>query len=139
METQNTHKVHWIVGLSNGETAHEYKGNYTVITDELSPWQRLKRYTEENGVHITSLSLGTDDGRRWHLPSAGKNPKFRAFTAEQPVGYRMFRMAAQEVRKDGVGDWGDLYTCIEATYEDGRKLQVWVAEETGASWTMITQ
>jgi hypothetical protein len=138
METHHTHKVHWIAGLSNGETAHEGKGNFQIIEGELSPWQRLLRHIETNSLRITSLSLGTDDGRRWNLPSAGKNPKFHAFaTAPRPTAYRMFRSAAMDVM-DGSGEWGDLYTCAEAEYENGTKMQVWVAEDTLAAWSVLT-
>lgn len=130
------HKVHWIAGLSNGETAHEGKGNYAVIEGERSPWGRLLAYLDETGATITSLSLGTDDGRRWHLPSAGKNPKFGEMTtAPQPLSYKMFRKARQVIRKEG-GEWGNIHTVAEATYGNGTKLQVWVSEE-GQAWSVL--
>lgn len=133
------HKVHWLVGLSNGENHKEGKGHFQIIPEELSPWQRLLCYCAERKLTITSISLGTDDGRRWNLPSAGKNPKFKAFAdAPKPAAYNMFRKVGFDVLKNGErsGD-EDRYAVIEARYEDGMALQVWVDDETLASWSMV--
>ena len=131
-------KVLWTVGLSNGENVYEEKGNFQTITGELSPWQRLLAYMKEKELRITSLSLYTSDGRRFNLPSAGRNPKFKAFSElPQPVAYKMFRKMGGDVMRGGEIENQDLYTVIEAEYEDGKKLQVWVDEETLNSWTLI--
>lgn len=137
-------KVYFIAGLSNGETATEGKGNFAEIEGALSPWQRLLRYCAEQQVDITSLALATADGRRWHLPSAGKAPKFKAMAeALKPTGVRMFRKAAMDLKTntDGdmkEGDWGDFFTCLEAIFADGRKLQLWVSDaEPHPSWCII--
>lgn len=131
------HKIMWSVGLSNGENAYEEKGEFCTITGELSPWQRLVKYMGENGLTITSLSLYTNDGRRWNIPSAGKNPKFKAFCdAPQPIGYKFFRKFGQDQTGPNAGK-EDHFSCIEAQYENGMRLQVWVDEATGNSWSMI--
>lgn len=134
------HKVLFTAGLSNGETIHENKGNFEMIEGALSPWQRLLRYLEETGTTITSLSLYTAAGSRWNLPSAGKNPKFKAFgDAPQPVSFRFFRKMGQDYSSSHVKVGGpDRFSVIEATYQDGRILQVWVDDMTENSWTMIT-
>jgi len=133
-------KVLWTVGLSNGETLTEEKGNFQTIAGELSPWQRLKQYVTEKGVEITSLSLCTKDGMRWNIPSAGKNPKFHAFSeVEKPIDFKMFRKAAMDMKGgEEQKEWQDVHSVIEAIYPDGRTLQVWVAEETLNSWTLMT-
>lgn len=137
-------KVYFIAGLSNGETATEGKGNFAEIEGALSPWQRLLRYCAEKQVAITSLMLATADGRRWHLPSMGNSPKFKAMMdAPKPTGVRMFRKAAMDLnmtpkKEVEEGEWGDLFTCLEAIFEDGRKLQVWVSEaENHPSWSIV--
>lgn len=130
-------KVHWIVGLSNGENHKEGKGHYQRIDGALSPWQRLLANMKERGLHITSLSLGTDDGKRWNLPSAGKNPKFKAFAeAPKPLSYRAYRKLGLDVISEAERI-EDRYTIAEATYDDGRKLQIWVDEKTLNSWSII--
>lgn len=131
------HKVLWIAGLSNGESIYEEKGNFATIKGELSPWQRLLSYIAEQGLTITSLSLYSADGRRWNIPSAGKNPKFKEFAnAPKPVSFRMFRkLGADIVNEKQVSQ--DLYTVAEALYEDGTKLQMWVDNETMNAWSLI--
>lgn len=127
------HKVLWTVGLSNGQNLYEEKGNFKTITGELSPWQRLKRYIVENGVSITSFSLYTNDGKRWTLPSAGKNPRFRQLdNVPQPVEYNFFRKWANDT-KTGDERWG----VIEASYEGGETLQIWVDDDKQVSWSMF--
>ncbi len=135
------HKILFTVGLSNGETVTEEKGNFCTIPGALSPWQRLLSYKAEVGAEITSLSLYTKDGKRWNLPSAGKNPKFKEFEhTQKPESFRMFRKIAKEsstlaglATSQGI----DQHTCIEAVYGDGRRLQVWVAEDGLSSWSVM--
>lgn len=115
------HNVKWQVSLSNGETFFEGKGNYQEIAGEKSPWQRLLCYIANNKLKITSISLYTDFGQTFNLPSSGNNPKFGAFLdAEKPIDYNMFRSLAREARvinmkadKAKVSDW---FTTIEAIY-----------------------
>lgn len=139
---QNHHNVYWIASLSNGDTITEGKGDYTVTTGELSPYQRLLAFCRDNDVHLTSISLATRDGKRWNLPSAGRDPKFHAFASlPQPVSYKMFRKVAMDANSiEGMQNAPkqDVHTCIEARYADGRCLQVWVNEENYTSWSLLT-
>ena len=74
---------------------------------------------------------------RWNLPSAGKNPKFKAFAdAPQPVRYRMFRAMGSDIMGGKTAN-PELYTVAEAEYADDCKLQLWVSEVNGNSWTLI--
>ena len=137
-----THQVKWKISLSNGETFHEGKGIFQEIVGELSPWQKLLGYMANGSFVITSLSLWTDDGRTFNLPSAGKNPKFVIFNqSENPVGYRMFRAYGREAsiaqgqRMEKAGE--DLFTVAEASYRDCL-LQLWVDEnDTRNCWTVV--
>lgn len=130
-------KVQWIASLSNGETLHEGKGNFEEINGELSPWQKLLKYLEERDVEITSLSLGTNSGKRWNIPSAGKNPKFKEFAdVAKPIGYRFFRKIGMDTSGANAGK-EDLFTCIEAQYSNGVRLQVWVDDESHVSWSAL--
>ena len=134
-------KVLWTVSLSNGETLYENKGNFQMIEGALSPWQRLLSYLAETGTYITSMSLYTDDGKRWNLPSLGRDPKFHEFSvAPKPVGFNFFRKAAIEaksIEEMKTVPPSDLYTVIEATYENKAKLQLWVDEKKQNCWTLL--
>lgn len=129
-------KVKWFASLSDGQTVYEDKGEYKVIEGELSPWQRLQKHIE-NGIRITSLSLYTDDGKRFNLPSAGKNPKFKVFAdAEMPESYNFFRQAGADVM-NGQAQEIEVFTVAEAIYPD-KKLQIWVSEANPNNcWTVI--
>ena len=128
-------KTKWFASLSDGSTVYEDKGDYKVISGGLSPWQRL--LSNLDGRKITSLSLYTDDGKRFNLPSAGKNPKFKAFAdAEMPESYNFFRCAGADVMNGQAQEY-EVYTVAEAIYKD-KKLQIWVSEANhNNSWTVI--
>lgn len=138
------HNVNWQVSLSNGETFFEGKGKFAEIPNEPSPWQKLIRYTAENRVLITSLSLITTDNRTFNLPSAGKSPKFREFSLlEAPIDYQVSRHIAREHDyNDGKisgSETTDWFTVAEAIYPD-YKLQVWVDEKnTKNSWVLVVK
>ena len=131
-------KVLWSVSLSNGETLYENKGNFKNIKDELSPWQRLLLYLAKEKVEITSMSLYCGD-KRWHLPSAGKSPKFQAFSqCEKPYHFKFFRKMGANMNKD-TGEQTDEehFAVVEAFFEGGTSMQVWVDEEKQNSWTIL--
>jgi len=134
MKTPN---VKFSVSLSNGETLYEGKDELAIIEGELSPWQRLKAKLNDV-IKITSISLYTDDNRRFNLPSLGKNPKFKVFCgADQPISYNFFRSIGVDVMGGDVSQQ-DIFSVIEATYPDGKKLQIWVSEvNPSVSWSLI--
>jgi len=140
--------VFWQVSLSNGETFFENKGRFVEIPNELSPWQKLYKYIAENKLLITSLSLYTNDGRTFNLPSAGKNPKFKPFNdAPKPIDYNFFRAIAREftgmqegnkatIINTKISDW---FTIIEASYPS-YKLQLWVDNRnTKNCWVLVVK
>ena len=131
-------QIRWSVSLSNGETLYEEKGEYTTLQGQLSPWQKLLKYIQEKGLKITSLSLYTERGQRFNLPSAGKNPKFKEFTdAEKPISYRMFRKAGLDINNNKV-ESEERFTVIETTYSNNKKLQIWVSEQNpDISWSVL--
>jgi hypothetical protein len=135
------HNVKWQVSLNNGETLYEGKGNFVEVEGELSPWNKMQEYLTANELEITSLSLYTNSGQRWNLPSKGGNPKFRAFDIAQ----KPFKLQLERVQ--GM-DWDDqnnpdIYTTINAFYDyEGviYKLSVWVDEKnTNNTWTLFTK
>lgn len=140
------HNVKWKVGLSNGETFFEGKTPFDPQDGELSPWQRLQNYLYNNQTDITSLSLYTDEGQTWHLPSLGKNPKFKAFEeARKPLDFNFFHVVGQNIkvsRDSGrfIGEReeaSDNFAVIEAIYSS-HKLQIWVDNNnTQNSWTLV--
>lgn len=147
MRDLNTHYVLWKVSLDNGETFYENKGDYKSIPGKPSPWQRLQKYISDNKLEITSLSLYTDKGQTWQLPSAGSNPKFREFSnIEKPIDYDLSRKMARdtivirgkkgELKNKGtkVTSWLTVASAIYPDYE----LQIWVDEfNPRNSWTIL--
>ena len=135
MET--LHKVKWQVSLTNGETLFEGKGDFKEIRGQSSPWQRLTKYIIENSLDITSLSLYTDDGRTFNLPSKGKNPKFREFSLmDKPLDFNFAHKLARNIMKDGTSIESGWFTFIEAIYPTYR-LQLWVDEnDTRNCWVL---
>lgn len=144
--TLKVHKVKWQVSLSSGETLFEEKGDFISVPGELSPWNKLLKYIEDNSLTITSLSLYTDDGRTFNLPSLGKNPKFRAFDlAVKPCKFALERKYATDVDDK---DNADRFTTVNAWYDLGYcnefgnvslKLSIWVDENnTNNCWTLVT-
>ena len=132
-------KVRWIASLSNGETLYEERGNFKTIEGELSPWQRLLLYINENELKITSIALTYDEKTRYNLISLSANPKFHAFSnAKKPEGFNFFRKLGGDVI-DGKIDrvTADNFSVIEAIYKDGRKIQLWVDDNNGNSWTLM--
>jgi hypothetical protein len=129
-------KTKWFASLSDGSTVYEEKGDFKTIKGELSPWQRLLKHLD-NGIKITSISLYTDDGKRFNLPSAGKNPKFKEFAeAPKPTSYNFFRKAGADIM-NGKAESYEVYAVIEAIYPD-KKLQLWVSESnSNNSWAVI--
>ena len=136
METQ--HKALWTASLSNGETVHEEKGEYKRIDGEPSPWVRLCLYIAEKNLSITSLAVYSQDGRRFNLPSTGTNPRFAAFSEnEPPIGFNMFRKIGVDFIGGKETQGRDIFTVVEAAYESGLTLQMWVDNRTLNAWTLI--
>lgn len=133
------HKVLFTVGLSNGETVYEERGNFKRLSGALSPWERLKSYIQDNSLEITSLSLYKADGTRWNLQSAGGSPRFHAFAdGAKPSGYSFFRRAGID-KNPNTGETisSEVFAVVEAIYES-YSVQLWVNDETGNSWILVT-
>ncbi|MCK9598080.1 MAG: hypothetical protein M0R37_12125 [Bacteroidales bacterium] len=129
-------KALWCASLSDGTTHYEGKGDFAAIPGEQSPFLRLLSLIASKNLAITSLSLYSDDGRHWALPSAGHNPKFRAFdSARKPCRYSFFRKVRRVAMGRGTGQ-EDRFAVIEAEYGDGTRLQLWVEDGTLNCWTL---
>ncbi len=134
-----THNIFWTASLSDGSTIYEGKGEYAIEPGQLSPWQRLRVFLNENPtIKITSLSLYTNDNRRFNLPSAGRNPKFKIFAeSEQPTGYNFKRLAGIDFDMAGKQEGTEIYAIIEAIYAT-KTLQMWVSDsDTRNCWSVI--
>lgn len=135
------HTVKWQVSLSGGQTFFEGKGDFLEIEGQPSPWQRLLLFLARNSEKITSLSLYSDDGRRWNLPSSGSRPKFQAFErAEKPLGFSCFRKVGMDVLNTNESikpDDSDWYTVAQAEFLDGF-LELWVNEnDPRLTWALF--
>lgn len=135
MQSNSHHTVQWSVGLSNGENAYEGVGCFAMVPGELSPWQKLMAHIVDKQLSITSIGLRTADGRMFSLPSAGRNPKFKAFDdAPKPIDYKFYRKIAGDVTGGEMKD-PDQFTVIVALY-DGYQTQLWVNEKTLNCWVL---
>ncbi len=137
MQTIFKRNVKWSVGLSNGQNFKEGVFPYELIKGELSPWERLKKYLADNDLHITSLSLYTDGGKTFNLPSIGKNPKFKAFQElEKPLQLNYSRLFAKDLEKNGAEDFLVMVEAVYAKY----KLQLFVNEQNPKhSWVLVRE
>jgi hypothetical protein len=139
-----THRVKWKVATSDGGVFYEGKGDFVEVSGQPSPWQRLDKYLSENKLEITSLSLYTDDGQTFNLPSLGKNPRFQPFReAEKPIDYNICRYIGKEVKvanlKAGEAQVSDWFTVAEAIYPS-YKLQLWVDEKNIKNcWCLVVK
>jgi len=128
-------KALWCASLSDGSTFQEGKGEFRIIEGQPSPFQRLLLFVSEGNLRVTSLSLYCGD-RHWSLPSAGRNPKFRAFeNAPKPEAYRFFRTAGADSCGSRAGVT-DRFAVVEAAYQDGSRMQLWVEDATLNSWAV---
>lgn len=128
-----THKVAWRVSLNNGETFTEGKGRFSEVEGELSPYQKLQQYIQDNDLEITSVALVTDRGRTYNLPSASNKPKFALLDkALKPQSYAIFRAYGQDQREKP-----ELYTVAEAHIANAA-VQIWISEDNPLnSWTAL--
>jgi hypothetical protein len=128
-------KVHFAVGLSNGDNLIEGEGILLKVDGEDSPWHKLQKYIQDKDLEIRSMSLysKTEVGNRhYHLPNA--SPKFKG---EAPKGFKFFRWVAME------GLAGETlvehYAVAEAIFED-YKAQLWVSElDPDKCWVNLVQ
>lgn len=104
----------WFASLSNGENAVEGAGKFEKIAGELSPWQKLQAYINENNITITGMQIRID-GREYTLPSI--NPKFGG---ETPLSYKFGRKVAADMLSDKMGDLqlAEMHIFITAVYKD---------------------
>jgi hypothetical protein len=138
--------IHFVASLSDGQTIIEGKGDWQWFPDgRPSPWNRLVRYTAEQGLAITSLSLVAPDGQIYNFPPAGKKAKFEGYadrvSADKPLDYTVRRHIAHEI--SGVGRQVtnikavEFYTIAVAIYPTF-ELQLWVDEnDHRKSWTVV--
>lgn len=127
-----THHVRFAVSLSDGRTLFEGKGVLVDEPGQKSPWQKLQDILVDDSVKITSFLLFTNNGRMFHLPSAGSKPNFPIKNDVLPIDYNLFRALESERGMSGnrvvSEELTGHYTVAEAIYEDFR-IQLWVSEK----------
>ena len=65
--TSTAPEGHWVANLSDGTTAVEKQGKWTLNQGERLPWVRLCYFAADNDLHLTSLRLNIN-GRTIHMP-----------------------------------------------------------------------
>lgn len=115
-----THFARWVVSLNNGETIVEDTGNFKEVEGEISPWRKLDKYIDENGLKITSLAI-QKNGNIYNLPS--QNPKFGG---QIPFEYAFERKAFADVTSANGASLTEGYSIITAFYKgsEGESVKV---------------
>jgi hypothetical protein len=130
--------VKWIATLSDGTTAAEHTGNWTLIPGERKPWIRLCKYAAQNGLTITSLRLNFR-GRTIHLPRSNFDRFDMNATSRSPLYYSLAYHVELDMT-DGDLDNQTRFIDIAAHYPD--EIAVHYIQDTtdgNNSWVVVTQ
>jgi hypothetical protein len=122
-------KIKFVVGLSNGESLVEGKGKLERIAGGLSPYHKMRKYLEDEGLEITSIGLWAGDIHH-NLPSFAQK-----FNGLKPKGFEFFRRYEED---DALaGGAVNIYSVAEAHFELF-KLQLWINEnDLNKSWVVV--
>jgi hypothetical protein len=127
----------WVATLSDGTTAVEKSGEYSIKPGERKPWVRLCSFLVENDLHLTSLRL-VYRGRTIHLP----RPDFGRFDlfekALDPHSYSLqYHMEADTTS----GSWvQSKFIDLAAHFEDDLAVHyIHELEDGNTSWIAVTR
>lgn len=125
----------WVATLSNGETAVEKTGNWTLDPGQPLPWVRLCHFLADENLHLTSLRLNFK-GRTIHLPRA-KFEKFD-FDSLSPIQYSLSYKIEAEMDMNGGAIDQQVFVDLAAHYEDFAVHYVQNVTNGNESWIVIT-
>lgn len=121
----------WIASLSDGTTANEHHGDYTVIDGERKPFVRLCNFLLREKLHLTSLRYNAN-GTTYHAPKLDQRWNKGGI---HPTGYSLEYVAEIEEDVSGVRSQA-LYVDIAAIYSD---ISVHTIIEIGDQQQVYTQ
>lgn len=132
-------EAHWVVTLSNGETAVEHTGNWSEIPGERKPWVRLCNYAGKNGYHLTSLRLNID-GKTIHLPKERLSRfVFGEGKEVAPISYSLSYIIEAEMGGDGSFGAEKKFVDLTSHFEDFEVHYVHDITDNNVSWVAVTR
>lgn len=128
------HDGKWVATLSNGETAVERSGKFTVEQGEPTPWVRLVHFLGENDLWITSLRLNYK-GRTIHMPRLTFD-KF-GLESKSPTHYSL------QYHLEAIGEFGTvmeqtIFMDLAAHYPDFAVHYIQDLTHANDSWVVVT-
>jgi hypothetical protein len=125
----------WVATLSDGTTAVEKKGQWTVNSGERLPWVRLTHFAADNDLHLTSLRFNFM-GRTIHMP----RDKFAKFSMDErskaPQYYSLqYHLEVDDVLADAKAT---TFVDLAAHYEDFAVHFIQDITEGNDSWIVVT-
>lgn len=124
---------HFVATLSDGTTAVEKQGQWTINPGERLPWVRLTHFAADNGLHLTSLRLNIL-GRTIHMP----REKFEKFGLESmPPTHYSVQYHLEVVDLMGTNE-NTHFIDLAAHYDDFIVHYVQDAGDGNTSWVVVT-
>lgn len=128
----------WIATLSDGTTAVEHRGDWTVQPGEPTPWVRLTYFLGDNDLFLTSLRLNFQ-GRTIHLPRADFDKFNYLDRTIDPLYYALSYHLEAEMDMNGAAIEQAVFVDLAAHYQD---FAVHYIQDTGRSaansWVVVT-
>lgn len=131
-----TSEGHWVATLSDGTTAVEKQGQWTMNPGERLPWVRLTHFAADNDLHLTSLRLNLM-GRTVHMP----REKFIKFSmADRSKAPKYYSLQYHLEVDDLMSGSENSTTFIDlaAHYDDFAVHYIQDASEGNDSWIVVT-
>lgn len=129
------HDATWVATLSNGETAVEESGKWTINPGEPLPWVRLCYFLADNDLHLTSLRLNIK-GRTIHLPRANFD-KFE-LNSKTPNYYSLSYKMEVTMDMSGGPVEQQVFVDLAAHYDQFAVHYIQNATIGNESWVVIT-
>ena len=131
-----THNGHWVATLSDGTTAVEKQGTWTLNPGERLPWIRLTEFAADNDLHLTSLRLNFN-GRTIHMP----REKFTKFSMEERAIAPEYYSVQYHLEVDDMLSGSPTQTNfidLAAHYKDFAVHYIQDATDGKDSWIVVT-
>ena len=130
--------IKWIATLSNGATAVEHSGEYSIIPGERKPWVRLTEFLTINNLHLTSLRLNFR-GRTIHMPRENFDRFSLNALSRSPSFYSLQYFLEGEMGLTGGITEQRHYIDLVAHFDTFEVHYVHDLEDGNTSWVLVTE
>jgi hypothetical protein len=129
--------INWVATLSDGSTATEHSGEYTILSGERKPWVRLTRFLADNDLHLTSLRLNFR-GRTIHMPRQNFGRFGLNEQSRPPLFYSLAYFLEGEINE--AGEFGEKhFVDLVAHFAKFDVHYVHDLQEGNTSWVLVTE